>query len=133
MQNAFQSYEAIDVSSAFEGVALSSLRKLDLWGLKIAPDVLLTFLTSHTDLEDIRLVFASGEEEEAYDELLADITLPAGALPRLKSFRGPGPLRKAIEIARGESMFVNKETEHFAHPEWLTTKSVLLSVCCSRR
>lgn len=128
MQNAFQNYEAVDVTFAFVGIQLPSLQKLYLWGLIIAPDVLSTFLTSHTELEDIRLVFAATEEADSYRGLLAQITLPAGALPNLKTFRGPDTLRKGKGAARGEATFKNKASERWTHSQWLTTRSVLSSL-----
>lgn len=122
-------YEAIDITSVFEGIALPRLRKLELWGLKVAPDTLSAFLSAHTSagLEHLRMGFATDEENEAYHGLLANapITLSVGVLPRLKSFQGPDTLRKAIETARGEAMVKEKETEEWSHPVWLTTRLVI--------
>lgn len=128
MNHAFDGWRQIDVTSAFEGVHLPRLRNLNIWGLKMAPAALSNFLTSHSELEDIFVDSAGYTDEEAYETLLAEtFTLATGALSNLRKFRGSNAIRRAIEAARCEPLYMVEETRRSPCPDWLTTRYALLS------
>lgn len=101
----------------FRGWRSSGLQRLSLWGFQVDTDILADIIIHHPELEELRYMTAT-DWTAKYQIQLANLKLPIGSIPKLRSFQGPREMKVIFEEIRDQKMVTEKGHENYGNPRW---------------